>query len=545
MENMPFKFQIAPDSPAGTDYTLLLRQLAKQVIQDSEDPKCRDVLQKKEIWEQLSRNQALEWAGLAQIAGLADTALDIYEVLVSRWPGLEQAWKEYIELLDILDKKPVLASVVRRAGQNLPKDLVGTWIRPADISGTTRFQADLEPSSDPFVEMQTRQKRLEKYRSLFSGRPDLFAEQWADRKTGKSGYVPVRRPMGMADLEDHLKGIKTYGFYLMDKNAHVSCGVIDADLVSEFREKKKNDHIVSQFKKEQSYMISRIRESSRILELNPIVEVSGCKGFHFWYFVDRPVPASGVRTALIEIAQSVKPDLRFFDLEVFPKQDHLNGKGFGNLVKFPLGVHRLSGKRSFFPACLNKDTESQLAYLDGVKKSRAAAVETAPQKTIVQNLVFHPKMKVMSEKYPELFELERCCPAMGQIIAAARDRKPLSVREEKILFQTIGFLPDARTIIHYLLSLGADYNPHMVDYRLSRIRGNPLGCRRIHSLTGFIRGYCDLEPDNTGYLHPLIHLTAWQKISEKKTVKGEKIENLNDALMNMKAAIVQLEKFMS
>ena len=80
-----------------------------------------------------------------------------------------------------------------------------------------------------------------------------------------------------------------------------------------------------------------------------------------------------------------------------------------------------------------KDTESQLAYLVSVKKSRVEAVKAAPEKTIVRNLLFHP----------------------------------------------------------------------------------------------------------------LIHLTEWQKISEKKTVKCRKIENLNDALENMKTAIIQLEKFIS
>jgi hypothetical protein len=542
MEN---QVQIIREQSKGADYTLLLKRLEKTVIQDDGNEKCQAVLQKKEIWESLSQTQAFEWAGLAQIAGLVDTALEIYELLVTRTPDLETAWKEYIELLDILDRKALLVSVIQRAKKNLPNGFVDTWIRQINITGTNSFQTEFKPASDPFVEMQTRQKLLTNYLSLFSGRSDVFAGQWADRKIGKSGYVPVRRPMGMQDLEDHLKGLKTYGFYLMDKNAEVCCGVIDADLVPKFREKKKNDSIVRQFKKEQSYMISRIRQSSKILELNPVVEVSGYKGFHFWYFMDSPVPASRVRQALLGIAQSLKHDLTFFDLEVFPKQDHLTGKGFGNLVKFPLGVHRLSGKRSFFPACLKKDTESQLAYLVSVKKSPVDMVKTAPEKTIVQNLLFHPKMQVMSEKYPELFELERCCPAMGHIIAAARGKTSLSVREEKILYQTLGFLPDARKLLHYLMSMGAEYNPHVVDYRLSCLRGNPLGCRRIHSLTGFVRGYCDIEPDNTGYLHPLIHLSSWQKISEKKTAKCGKIENLNDALENMKTAIIQLEKFIS
>ncbi len=542
MEN---QVQVIPEHLKRADYTLLLKRLEKTVIQDEGNEKCQAILQKKEIWETLSYRQALEWAGLAQIAGLVDTALEIYELLVKRSPDLEPAWKEYIELLDILDRKSILVSVLQLAKRNLPSGFVDTWVRQTNITGTNHFQTDFKPASDPFVEMQTRQKLLENYLSLFSGRSDVFAGQWADRKIRKSGYVPVRRPMGMPDLEDHLKGLKTYGFYLMDKNAEVRCGVIDADLIPEFREKKKNDSIVKQFKKEQSYMISRIRQSSKILELNPVIEVSGYKGFHFWYFMDRLVPASSVRQALLEITRPLTQDLSIFDLEVFPKQDHLKGKGFGNLVKFPLGVHRLSGKRSFFPACLKKDTESQLAYLFSVKKSSVEMVKKAREKTIVQNLLFHPKMQVVSEKYPDLFELERCCPAMGHIIAGARGKTPLSVREVKILYQTIGFLPHARKIIHYLMSMGAEYNPHVVDYRLGRLRGNPLGCRRIHSLTGFIRGYCDMEPDHTGYLHPLIHLSSWQKISEKKTAKCEKIENLNDALENMKTAIIQLEKFIS
>ena len=122
MENQA---QVIPEHLKRADYTLLLKRLEKTVIQDSENEKCQAVLQKKEIWEKLSRTQALEWAGLAQIAGLVDTALEIYELLVSRSPGLEPAWKEYIELLDILDRKSLLVSVVKRAKKKSAKRTCG------------------------------------------------------------------------------------------------------------------------------------------------------------------------------------------------------------------------------------------------------------------------------------------------------------------------------------------------------------------------------------------------------------------------------------
>jgi len=403
---MKYQIQAVPDHPGGADYTLLLKRLEKIVIRNDGNEKCRMILQRKDIWKRLSPGQAVKWAGLTRIAGLVDTGLEIYELLINKFPDYEAAWKEYIELLDMLDQKQSLVSVVKRAERNFSKRLVHGWMRQDVISGSSRVQADFAGAADPFIEMQIRQESVTDYLSLFSGRPDVFARQWADKKTGKSGYVPVRRPIGISDVEDHLKGLKTYGFYLMDKNAHVRCAVIDADLVSEFRNTKKDAGIVRQLKKEQSYMISRIKESSGILELNPVIEVSGYKGFHFWYFFNKPVPAFAIRKALIEIALSLKQDPSFFDLEVFPKQDHLTGKGFGNLVKFPLGVHRLTGKRSFFPACQKKDTTSQLGYLKNVKKSGAEAVRAALEKTISHNIVIHPKMEAMSKKYPGLFELD-------------------------------------------------------------------------------------------------------------------------------------------
>jgi hypothetical protein len=40
-----------------------------------------------------------------------------------------------------------------------------------------------------------------------------------------------------------------------------------------------------------------------------------------------------------------------------------------------------------------------------------------------------------------------------------------------------------------------DYNPHLVDFRLSRLRGTPLGCRRIHSLLSFTGEIYDSCPE--------------------------------------------------
>ncbi len=528
----------------GADYTLLIRRLSKAVLQDHENAKIREILGRKAVWEKLSSQQALEWAGIAQIAGLADTALAVLEWVTRKDPGFEPAWKAYIELLEILDQRADLAAAVGRARAVLPEDRIRSWLGTDPFPHAHEDRVDLDSAAAPFVAMNERQRLVRLFMGLFSGRADVFARQWSDRENRQSGYVPVRRAIGEADLEDHFKGLKTYGFYLMAADGTVRCGVIDADLVADMRQDRAGAQAAAQVRKERLYMVSRIREISGAMGLDPLVEVSGYKGFHFWYFMAEPVPARMVRRALSQVVQGLEKDLRCFHLEVFPKQDTLSGKGLGNLVKLPLGVHRLSGKRSFFPECADRDLMAQLGFLEKARTAAFAQMAAVSEPAGRENLVLHPRLKAVSEKYPDLYALEGACPALGCMIAAMRENREIAVREEKILFQTLGFLPEAKSLLHYLFASQPEYNPHLVDFKLSRVRGTPLGCRRIHSLTGFEGAYCDIRPDETGYLHPLIHLPSWQNLVEKKTPRSETVDTLKDALANMRAAIVQVERFL-
>jgi hypothetical protein len=534
-------------APPGTDYTLLVRRLEKAVLENPENARVREVLARQAVWQKLPVPQALEWASLAQIAGLPDTALEIYGFLTENDPDNAGIWEPYIRLLDILDYRKRLSSAAALAGRYLPKEQVAAWVSamPESKSPSRRLDPDLAPAVDPFARMYAWQAMLDRFMDLFAGRHDVFARQWADKTEGKSGYVPVRRPMDKSDLEDHFKGLKTYGIYLMAPDATVRCGIIDADLVKPLRTIPRKPADQARIKKEQVYMITRIRESSRELGLTPLVEVSGGKGFHFWYFADRPVAAAVMRKALAGLVDPLRKDLSCFELEVFPKQDQLSGKGFGNLVKLPLGIHRLSGKRSYFPECVKKEIPLQLAFLEKVEKADSRKFASGPKTAAVSKLVTHPNLEALTKEYPGLFELQRLCPPLGQLIALAREGRGLRVREEKILFQTLGFLPDGKKILHYLFQHDPEYNPHMVDYKLSRLRGTPLGCKRIHSLTAAAVDFCDIQPDHTGYIHPLIQVEAWQKMDEKKTPVSGKVQSLTQAVENLKIAIRQVERFLA
>ena len=114
------------------------------------------------------------------------------------------------------------------------------------------------------------------------------------------------------------------------------------------------------------------------------------------------------------------------------------------------------------------------------------------------------------------------------------------MREEKIIYQTIGFLPRGKLLIHFLFAGLPDYNAHLVDFRISRIRGTPLGCRRIHSLLSVAVGFCEFN-NKARYNHPLLHLPQWQ---EDMAPVSSGVENLSAALEQLKLAIIQAQRFL-
>jgi len=156
-------------------------------------------------------------------------------------------------------------------------------------------------------------------------------------------------------------------------------------------------------------------------------------------------------------------------------------------------------------------------------------------------LVVHPKVEQWAKEYPELALLGDRCTALGQIMADCRQSRTLSLREEKILYGTIGFLPRARTLLHHLFQELPEYNPHLVDYRISRLRGTPLGCKRIHSLLNLVVDQCPF-PAWAAYEHPLLHWPDW---SANPTEAGaERVINPRDALARLQDAIGMVERFL-
>jgi hypothetical protein len=469
-------------------------------------------------------------------------------------PGHGPAWRARLDLLETLGRSgeakdlPALQSMASGStGRTPPGAEDGRAAGAGASPGSGESSADparVRKSGDidaPFHSMRREEEQLGRFLHLFQGREDCFARQWADRGNATQGYSPVRRSMTAADVRDHVRGLRTYGIYLLQRDSRVRLAVVDADLASRFRTGALSARDRDLVRREKSYLLERLPELSRQAGLPCLVEFSGGKGFHFWTFFKDPVPAAAARQALQQAARRLEPDLSCFTLEVFPKQDQLAGKGLGNLVKLPLGLHRGTGKRSFFVHVADRSVDGQLSALEKVRLIPPDQV-TAPDAPVLKGRVVpHPSLQAWAGTFPELSLLAERCAALGQILSGCRRSRELSVREEKILMGTLGFLPRGRALLHHVLQSLPEYNPHLVDYKLSRLRGTPLGCRRIHSLLNMVRDLCPL-PDQDGYAHPLLHWPQWK--SGTASPRAERIVNIEDALENLKAAIGTVQHFL-
>ncbi len=193
--------------------------------------------------------------------------------------------------------------------------------------------------------MNTNENEVKVFKKYFQGRSDVFAVQKED-----GGYGKVEAPMTDCHIAEHLGGGATYGVYnIIPIENTCYHTIIDLDT------------------KEPTVALS-IYNAILLIGMSSeqvLVEFSGNKGYHFWLGFEKALPASKAKRlgqAILEL--SVHND----KVEVFPKQATVEKNGYGNLVKLPMGIHRKSGKRSYFVDSDLNPISDWVGHLQNVKK---------------------------------------------------------------------------------------------------------------------------------------------------------------------------------
>jgi hypothetical protein len=160
---------------------------------------------------------------------------------------------------------------------------------------------------------------------LFVGRSDAFAEQQED-----GSYRPIRRPMTREDYIAHGKGLHTYGIYTVKpaSEPYQNGKFVTKLIVFDIDSGDPNDR----------WDIESVLDG---WEIDYLSEDSGNKGWHVWVFFEHWAPASHAYLAGRAVLQRAG-----VSCEVYPKQQHV--VDLGNLIKLPMGIHRVTGNWSRF-----------------------------------------------------------------------------------------------------------------------------------------------------------------------------------------------------
>jgi superfamily II DNA or RNA helicase len=225
----------------------------------------------------------------------------------------------------------------------------------------------------------TWQEQLALFRSLFKGREDIFAVRW--EKENKSGYMPAYYydnyrlkahkmrggtfadftekkllPFTDAELSKHLSGEQLIGIYPLLSNN--SSWFIAADF-------DKENWLVEC---KQFLSACETKEIPAYLERSR----SG-RGGHVWIFFENAYPAFRSRKIITSILEqaglvSIFDKSSSFD-RLFPNQDFLSGKGFGNLIALPLFKKTLeTGNSSFIDPETAESYKDQWHFLEQIKR---------------------------------------------------------------------------------------------------------------------------------------------------------------------------------
>lgn len=221
--------------------------------------------------------------------------------------------------------------------------------------------------------------KIDLYKTLFHGREDIFARRW--EKNGKSTYFPsydfdpyqfrLHKMKGgtlqtfqdktLSPLTDdqimlHLNGEQFIGIYPLLKDNTSWFIAADFDKAN-WIEECRSFLIFCHDQGLPAYL-----ERSR----------SG-KGGHVWLFFDRPCPAAKSRKIIISMLERIGLFSTFdknssFD-RLFPNQDSLSGKGFGNLIALPLNkLCAEQGNNCFINPETLEPYQDQWAFLQGIQR---------------------------------------------------------------------------------------------------------------------------------------------------------------------------------
>lgn len=357
---------------------------------------------------------------------------------------------------------------------------------------------------------------LAKYLSLFRGRDGVHARQWVTPR-GEVGFTPVREPLTLSLIRNHIVGNLTLGVYQLREDNTVCFLAIDIDVTKSMLSSYLSSPLAKE-KLDKSLISLAYKIALRLdeLGLKSYIEHSGFKGYHVWVLFSKPIPALRVREFGLSIIESVRPIPSEVSIELFPKQAYIKSEGLGNLIKLPLGIHKRTGKRSIFVDSQGVPYPEQLSYLLSMEtvseelfKEACKTLGSSGKASSVEILAEEPPLKeFILEEDKEFMIVKSRCPVIAKLYEKCKMGFTLNGPEIAVITFTLGNLSNGDRVVNAMLSFSGVQNKRA--YLKSRLSGYPMSCPKIRSkvpeITESSCKDCFAGKNIEGYPTPLLHL---------------------------------------
>ena len=219
----------------------------------------------------------------------------------------------------------------------------------------------------------------------FISRRDVKAIQHGD-----GSWSPIRQPFKLDDFRAHFAGTKTLGHYMLSDEGKTKLLAFDLDLRAPKEEigfipvcghgecdprvswldpdSPHRDHLCVSLRTTADMIAT---EAQRVFGCPVAMADSGGKGLHVYVLTgerDAKITRMWGKRMMTKLGFVNTRGENFFitdsdsvvEVEMFPKQDSLDGKDLGNLMKLPMGVHQKTRQRSCF-ITMNANLDTLLA----------------------------------------------------------------------------------------------------------------------------------------------------------------------------------------
>lgn len=496
-----------------------------------------------------------------------DRAVKLLEALLARDAARADWLEPFCELLAEDGALPRIAAAIDHAQQaGLSTDAAARF-RAAWLPARKRPGPDShEPAAAAFAPTDADCIRMH---TLFAGQEGVYARQWA-KPGGETGYTPIHEPLTPAVIRQHFTGQFTVGVYPVRLDGTVTFFALDLDIDKSALLRARGDPDFAQSLRETLQAEGpRLLAALRELGFEPLFENSGYKGRHFWVFLAEPAPADAVHLMGRMLLAAQAPHLPMgLHLEFFPKQASLKGKGLGNLIKLPLGIHRRTGRRSVFLDERSQPLTDQLEAMRLAARLPREALHAAIERLKSQSGELGPAAgdapwegaggavdtKVVGtlrgpsapparpappppaplwteadfESDPRIRHLLAECPVLAELRRHVDEHRRLSHEEQLVLIHSLGHVEGGPQAVNYLLNKCIDVGPEKL--MKDRLKGNPVSCpsirKKIPHVTRRVACSCPFEFAADRYPTPVLHLLTIKEAAPAPTAPAADIAAL-------------------